>query len=90
VLIGNDIWDENNGGGDALGAVVDLAAVAADLGAAGSLWRRRAASVAVGSGGQAERRRRPARAQGIDPERLKELQLRNRRARCRVCSSHSS
>jgi hypothetical protein len=72
VLNGNDIWDENNGGGGRFGRG------GGDFGGGGrggdfGGFRR------GGIGGQQNGDADPARAQGIDPERLKELQLRNRR-----------
>ena len=67
VLNGNDIWDENNGGGGRFGR-------GGGFGGGGRGGFRRG-----GNGGQQNGDADPARAQGIDPERLKELQLRNRR-----------
>jgi hypothetical protein len=67
VLNGNDIWDENSGGGGRFGRGGGFAG--GDFGGGGR----------GGNGGQQNVDADPARAQGIDPERLKELQLRNRR-----------
>jgi len=79
VLNGNDIWDENNGGGGRFGRGGGFGGGGGDLGGGGrggdvGGFRR------GGVGGQQNGDADPARAQGIDPERLKELQLRNRRA----------
>jgi uncharacterized membrane protein YgcG len=79
VLNGNDIWDENNGGGGRFGRGGGFGGGGGDLGGGGrggdvGGFRR------GGAGGQQNGDADPARAQGIDPERLKELQLRNRRA----------
>ena len=79
VLNGNDIWDENNGGGGRFGRGGGFGGGGGELGGGGrggdvGGFRR------GGVGGQQNGDADPARAQGIDPERLKELQLRNRRA----------
>jgi hypothetical protein len=77
VLNGNDVWDENNGGGagrfgrGGFGGGGDFGGGARG-GDFGGGFRR-------GGGGQNGAGDQGA-AQGIDPERLKELQLRNRRA----------
>ena len=78
ALNGNDIWDENNGGGGRFGRG-GFGGGGGDFGGGGrggdfGGFRR------GGNGGQQNGDADPARAQGIDPERLKELQLRNRRA----------
>ena len=79
VLNGNDIWDENNGGGGRFGRGGGFGGGGGDFGGGGrggdfgGFGRG-------GAGGQQNGGADPARAQGIDPERLKELQLRNRRA----------
>src|SRR5688572_6834358 len=67
VLNGNDLWDENSGGGGRVGRGGGFAG--GDFGGGGR----------GGNGGQQNGDADQARAQGIDPERLKELQLRNRR-----------
>jgi hypothetical protein len=72
VLNGNDIWDENNGGGGRFGR--DGGFGGGGRGGDSGGFRR------GGLGGQQNGDADQARAQGIDPERLKELQLRNRRA----------
>jgi hypothetical protein len=75
VLNGNDIWDENSGGGGRFGRGGGFGG--GDFGGGGrggdSGGLRRG-----GNGGQPNGDADQARA-GIDPERLKELQLRNRR-----------
>ena len=77
VLNGNDVWDENNSGGagrfgrGGFGGGGDFGGGARG-GDFGGGFRR-------GGGGQNGAGDQGA-AQGIDPERLKELQLRNRRA----------
>ena len=71
ALNGNDIWDENNGGGGRFGRGGGFGG-----GGGGDFGGFRRG----GGGGQQNGDADPARAQGIDPERLKELQLRNRRA----------
>ena len=71
VLNGNDIWDENNGGGGRFGRGGGFGG-----GGGGDFGGFRRSGVGGQQNGDAD----PARAQGIDPERLKELQLRNRRA----------
>jgi hypothetical protein len=63
VLNGNEVWDENNGGGGRFGRGGDF----------GGGQRGGFGGAQTSDAGQ-------ARGQGIDPERLKELQLRNRRA----------
>ena len=78
VLNGNDIWDENNGGGGRFGRGGGFGGGGGDLGGGGrggdvGGFRR-------GGGGGQQNGDADQRAQGIDPERLKELQLRNRRA----------
>jgi hypothetical protein len=69
VLNGNDIWDENNGGGGRFGR-------GGDFGGRGGFGGGRGGGFDFGqlAGGNDQ-----GRGQGIDPERLKELQLRNRR-----------
>ena len=69
VLNGNDIWDENNGGGGRFGR-------GGFGGGGGDFGGFRRGGVGGGQNSDADQ----ARPQGIDPERLKELQLRNRRA----------
>jgi len=69
VLNGNDIWDESNGGGGRFGR-------GGFGGGGGDFGGFRRGGGGGGQNGDADQ----ARAQGIDPERLKELQLRNRRA----------
>jgi len=71
ALNGNDIWDENNGGGGRFGRGGGFGG-----GGGGDFGGFRRSGVGGQQNGDAD----PARAQGIDPERLKELQLRNRRA----------
>jgi hypothetical protein len=71
VLNGNDIWDENSGGGGRFGRGGDFGG----RGDFGGLGGRRGGF----DPGQAVGGNDPGRGQGIDPERLKELQLRNRR-----------
>src|SRR5688572_26211719 len=66
VLNGNEVWEENSGGGGRFGR-------GGDFGGGGGGFRR------GGFGGQQTGDADQARGQGIDPERLKELQLRNRR-----------
>src|SRR6185503_21112655 len=72
VLNGNEIWDQNSGGGrfgrGGFGGG-DFGGRGGDFGG----FRR-------GGGGGQQNGDADQRAQGIDPERLKELQLRNRRA----------
>jgi len=71
VLNGNEIWDQNSGGGrfgrGGFGGG-DFGGRGGDFGG----FRR-------GGGGGQQNGDADQRAQGIDPERLKELQLRNRR-----------
>ena len=62
ALNGNEIWDENNGGGFGRGGF-------------GGGFRRGGGGGQNGDAGPGQ-----GRGQNIDPERLKELQLRNRRA----------
>ena len=81
VLNGNDIWDENNGGGaggrfgrggfGGGGGDFGGGGRGGDFGGGG--FRRGGGGGQNGAGDQGA-------AQGIDPERLRELQLRNRRA----------
>lgn len=81
VLNGNDVWDENNGGGaggrvgrggfGGGGGDFGGGGRGGDFGGGG--FRRGGIGGQNGAGDQGA-------AQGIDPERLKELQLRNRRA----------
>jgi hypothetical protein len=76
VLNGNEIWDENNGGGGRFGrggfGGGDFGGGGGRGGDFGGLPR---GGFGGGQNGDADQ----ARAQGIDPERLKELQRRNRR-----------
>lgn len=77
VLNGNDVWDENSGGGGRFGRGGGIGGGGGDFGGGGrggdfGGFRRGGAGGQTGDADQ-------ARAQGIDPERLKELQLRNRR-----------
>ena len=79
VLNGNDIWDENSGGGGRFGrggfGGGDFGGGrGGDFGGGGGGVRRGG----FGGGQAGDPNQTPA--QGIDPERLKELQLRNRRA----------
>jgi hypothetical protein len=67
VLNGNDVWDENNGGGGRFGRG-GFGGGGGDFGG----FRRGGGGGQNGGGDQAA-------APNIDPERLKELQLRNRR-----------
>jgi len=70
VLNGNEIWDQNSGGNGRFGrGGGDFGGRGGDFGG----FRR-------GGGGGQQNGDADQRAQGIDPERLKELQLRNRRA----------
>ncbi len=69
VLNGNDVWDENNGGGGRFGR--GGFGGGGDFGGGG--FRR------GGGGGQNAAGDQAAAPPTIDPERLKELQLRNRR-----------
>jgi hypothetical protein len=66
ALNGNEIWDENNGGGFGRG------------GFGGGF--RRGGGGGLGGGQNGDAVPGQGRGQNIDPERLKELQLRNRRA----------
>ena len=76
VLNGNEIWDQNSGGSGRFGRG-GFGGGGGDFGGArgGDFggFRR-------GGGGGQQNGDADPRAQGIDPERLKELQLRNRRA----------
>ena len=78
VLNGNDIWDENSGGGrfgrGGFGGGDFGGGRGGDFGGGGGGFRRGG----FGGGQAGDANQTPA--QGIDPERLKELQLRNRRA----------
>jgi hypothetical protein len=74
VLNGNEVWEENSGGGGRFGRGGDFGGGrGGDFGGGGGGFRR------GGFGGQQTGDVDQARGQGIDPERLKELQLRNRR-----------
>ena len=66
VLNGNDVWEENSGGGGRGG--LDAAETSVD---------RRVAALAAGPGDPAMP---SAEAQGIDPERVRELLRRNRQS----------
>ena len=72
VLNGNEVWEENSGGGGGRFGRGDGGG-RGDFGGGGGGFRR------GGFGGQQTGDADQARAQGIDPERLKELQLRARR-----------
>jgi hypothetical protein len=69
ALNGNEIWDENNGGGGRFGR-------GGDFGGRGDFGGGRRGGFDVGQAGGANDQ---GRGQGIDPERLREAQLRNRR-----------
>jgi hypothetical protein len=71
VLNGNEVWEENSGGGGRFGRGDFGGGRGGDFGGGGGGFRR-------GGGGQTGDANQTA-APGIDPERLKELQLRNRR-----------
>jgi hypothetical protein len=80
VLNGNDIWDENNGGGGrfgrgGFGGGGDFGGGGGRGGDVGGGGFRRGGGFGGGQNAAGDQ----AAAQGIDPERLKELQLRNRR-----------
>jgi hypothetical protein len=75
VLNGNVIWDENNGGGGRFGRG-GFGGGGGDFGGrGGDFGGFRRGGLGGAQNGDADQ----ARAQAIDPERLKELQLRNRR-----------
>jgi hypothetical protein len=80
VLNGNEVWDENSGGGGRFGRGGDFGGGrGGDVGGGGrggDFGGGRRGGLAGLLSGDADQ----LRAQGIDPERLKELQLRNRRA----------
>ena len=77
VLNGNDIWDENNGGGRF--GRGGFGGGGGDFGGGGGRGGDFGGFRRGGFGGAQNGDADQARAQGIDPERLKELQLRNRR-----------
>jgi hypothetical protein len=75
VLNGTDIWDENSGGGGRFGRGGDFGGG----GRGGDFGGFRGGGGFGGlAGGQTGDPNTQGRGQGIDPERLKELQLRNR------------
>jgi hypothetical protein len=78
VLNGNEIWDENNGGGGRLGRGGGFGG-GGDFGGGGRGGDFGGFRRGGGFGGQQNGGADQA-PQGIDPARLKELQLRNRRA----------
>ncbi len=78
VLNGNVIWDENNGGGGRFGRG-GFGGGGGDFGGGGGRGGDFGGFRRGGLGGAQNGDADQARAQAIDPERLKELQLRNRR-----------
>jgi len=74
VLNGTDIWDENSGGGGRFGRGGDFGGG----GRGGDFGGFRGGGFGGLAGGQTGDPNTQGRGQGIDPERLKELQLRNR------------
>ena len=78
VLNGNEIWDQNSGGGGRFGRGGGFGGGGGDFGGGGRGGDVGGFRRGGGFGGQQNGGTDQA-PQGIDPERLKELQLRNRR-----------